>query len=152
MDCRGPVDAMTGRELTKLDDATCELRYDTLTRLEAVLRLLIERHGARMTLGETLAIVVGMARLCKQDRVTLAEMAEATGMSKQNLSRWARKRLGDSILFKLNEEDQRIQDIVMIDAARGQENIERIAVAFERAMRGEAPAPASAPEANGASE
>lgn len=110
--------------------AAVELRYRTLTELEKVLRLLVDRHGARMTLGEMLAITAGMARLCRQDQVTIAEISEATGLPKQNLSRWARKRVGDSISLKVNEDDQRVQDVVMKDALRGQENIERLARIF----------------------
>jgi len=110
--------------------AAVEVRYRTLTELEKVLRLLIDRHGARMTLGEMLAITAGMARLCRQDQVTIAEISEATGLPKQNLSRWARKRVGDSISLKVNEDDQRVQDVVMKDALRGQENIERLARIF----------------------
>ena len=110
--------------------AAVELRYRTLTELEKVLRLLVDRHGARMTLGEMLAITAGMARLCRQDQVTIAEISEATGLPKQNLSRWARKRVGDSISLKVNEDDQRVQDVMMKDALRGQENIERLARIF----------------------
>ena len=40
-----------------------EIRYRTLTELEKLLRLLVDRHGARMTLGEMLAITAAMARL-----------------------------------------------------------------------------------------
>lgn len=105
-----------------------QLRYRTLTRLEAVLRQLVNRHGSRVTLGEMLAIYAAMARLCKQDQVTIAEIADATGLSKQNVSRWAQKRIGDSIYFKINEEDGRMHDVIMLDRDRGQENIERLAV------------------------
>ena len=104
-----------------------DIRYRTLSELEKVLRLLVDHHGARMTLGEMLAITAGMARLCRKSQVTIAEIAEATGLPKQNLSRWARKRVGDSIDLKVNEDDQRVQDLVMTDAFRGQENIERLA-------------------------
>ena len=104
------------------------LRYRTLTRLEAVLRQLVNRYGSRVTLGEMLAIYAGMARLCKQDRVTIAEIADATGLSKQNLSRWAQKRLGDSIYFKVNEEDGRVLDVFMLDRNQAQEHIEQLAV------------------------
>ncbi len=107
-----------------------EIRYRTLTELEKVLRLLVDRHGARMTLGEMLAITAAMARLCRQEQVTIAEISEATGLPKQNLSRWARKRVGDSIALRVNEEDQRVHDVVMTDAFRGQENIERLARIF----------------------
>jgi len=104
-----------------------DVRYQTLTLLEDILRLLVDRHGARMTLGEMLAITVSMGRLCKQDRVTVAEIADATGLSKQNISRWAQKRIGDSIFLKINEEDQRMHDVVMLDRKRGQEHLELMA-------------------------
>ncbi len=103
--------------------AAAEVRFRTLVELEKVLRLLVDRHGARMTLGEMLAITAGMARLCKQDQVTIAEISEATGLPKQNLSRWARKRVGVSIALKVNENDQRVHDVVLTDMFRGQENI-----------------------------
>jgi DNA-binding transcriptional regulator GbsR (MarR family) len=99
--------------------------------MEKVLRVLVDRHGARATIGEMLAIYASMARLCKQDQVSIAEIAEATGLPKQNLSRWARKRIGESISLRVNEDDQRVHDVVMLDAQRGQENIERLAKLFK---------------------
>lgn len=115
-----------GKPLTDEERAT-EIRYRTLTELEKLLRLLVDRHGARMTLGEMLAITASMARLCKKDQVSIAEISEATGLPKQNLSRWARKRVGESISLKINEDDQRMHDVIMMDSSRGQENIERMA-------------------------
>jgi DNA-binding transcriptional ArsR family regulator len=103
------------------------LRYRTLMRLEELMRQLVNRHGARATLGEMLAIYTAMARLCKAERVTIGEIADATGLPKQNVSRWARKRIGDSIHLKVNEDDQRIHDVVMLDRNRGRESIERLA-------------------------
>lgn len=118
----------TGDRQKKSDrQATHGLRYRTLKKLEFVLRQLVDHHGARMTLGEMLAIYASMARLCKQDRVSIGEIAEATGLPKQNVSRWARKRIGDSIYLQINEEDQRIHDVAMLDRQRGRENIERLA-------------------------
>ena len=112
----------TGRSVQGTD-----IRYRTLSRLEQVLRVLVDRHGARMTLGEMLAVTAAMARLCKQDQITTAEIAEATGLPKQNISRWVRKRIGDSISLKINDDDQRMHDVVMLDRERGQEHIEQLA-------------------------
>jgi len=92
-----------------------------------VLHLMVERYGARMTLGEALAVAVTMTRLCRVDRVTLAEIADATGLRKQNLSRWALKRMGQSIELKSNEDDRRIKEIVLIDPDQGQEYVEALA-------------------------
>ena len=108
-----------------------EVRYRTLTQMEKVLRILVDRHGARATVGEMLAIYAAMVRLCKQDQVSIAEISEATGLPKQNLSRWARKRIGESISLRINEDDQRVHDVVMMDSLRGQENIERLAEIFK---------------------
>ena len=106
---------------------TARLRYKTLSRLEATLQLMVERYGARTTLGEALAISMTMGRLCKVDRVTVAEIADATGLRKQNISRWAQKRMGQSIEVRSNEDDQRIKEIVLIDPSRGQEYVEALA-------------------------
>jgi len=106
---------------------TARLRYKTLSRLEAVLQLMVQRYGSRTTLGEALAIASTMARLCRVERVTLAEIADATGLSKQNISRWAQKRMGESIEVQYNEDDRRIKEIVLIDPRRGQEYVKALA-------------------------
>ena len=106
---------------------TARLRYKTLSRLEAALQLMVKRYGSRTTLGESLAIATTMSRLCRTDRVTLAEIADATGLSKQNISRWAQKRMGQSIEMKSNEDDRRVKEIVLIDPSRGQEYVEELA-------------------------
>lgn len=110
--------------LTRADRS---LRYITLSRLEAALRLLVERYGPRTTLAEMLAITTALARLCKQRRVTIAEIAEATGQRKQNISRWAQKRVGRSILLETNADDQRTKELVLADPQRAQDHIERLA-------------------------
>jgi hypothetical protein len=93
-----------------------EVRYCTLHLMEELLSSLVARYGARMTLGELLAI-----------RVTIAEIAEATGLPKQNLSRWARKRIGDSIYLEVDEDDQRKNELIMMDRNRAQEHIVMLA-------------------------
>ena len=50
-----------------LDPQAEELRLQTLTRLEDVLRVLTERHGARVTVGELFAIYAAMSRLCRKE-------------------------------------------------------------------------------------
>ena len=104
-----------------------EKRYETLSALEEVLRQLVEHHGSRITLGEMLAITAAMALLCKGDKVTIAEIAEATGLPKQSVSRWAQKRIGDSIVLKINDDDRRVHDVSMLDSQRGGDNIARLA-------------------------
>jgi hypothetical protein len=60
-------------------------RHETLRRLEELLKVLIGRHGARMTLAELLAITAAMARMCERERVSVAEIAAVTGLPKQSL-------------------------------------------------------------------
>ena len=110
--------------------ADLKLRQETLGRMETLLKLQVERYGRRTTLGEMLAITATMRRLCTQDRVTLVEIADATGLPKQSLSRWAKKRVGESILLSVNDEDQRVHDVVLVDSKRGQEPIKRFAKVF----------------------
>lgn len=107
-----------------------ELRYETLQRLEEICRLLVDHYGARMTLGELHAIIATLRKLCRQDRVSVAEIADATGLPKQNISRWMQKRLGDSIYLRVNEDDQRMRDILLLDSRRGQEFFEELAVSM----------------------
>ena len=110
-----------------------DLRFETLNTLEEIMRQLVHHHGARITLGEMLAITAAMARWCKQDQVTIAEIAEATGLPKQSVSRWAQKRLGESIVLKTNDEDGRIREISMLDSQRGRDNIARLAEIMKNA-------------------
>jgi len=120
----GRIDRSSDQER---DDKADEIRFQTLTTLEVLLRALMERYGARMTVGELLSITAAMAMLCKRDQINIGEIAEATGISKQNISRWMRKRIGDSIVLKINEEDQRMHDVVLLDRERGQGFIEQMA-------------------------
>lgn len=91
------------------------------------MRLLTDRYGARATLGEVLTLTAGLARLCRSDRVTIAEIADATGLRKQNISRWAQKRVGHSIVLRANEDDKRIKEVVLVDPEQGQDYVEELA-------------------------
>lgn len=104
-----------------------EMRFETLSALEEILHQLVVHHGARVTLGEMLAITAAMARFCTADRVSIAEIAAATGLPKQSISRWAQKRLGESLALKMNDEDGRVRDLSLLDNQRGQDNIVRLA-------------------------
>lgn len=104
-------------------------------RLEEFIGLLVSRYGARMTLGELWTITTGLRKLCKKEWVTVAEIAEATGLPKQNISRWMQKRLGDSIHLRTNDDDQRMKDLALADPMRGQRFIEQLAAALEGGIR-----------------
>ncbi len=104
-----------------------EMRFETLSALEEILRQLVLHHGARVTLGEMLAITAAMARFCKRDRVTIAEIADTTGLPKQSVSRWAQKRLGESLVLMMNDDDGRVRDLSLLDNQRGRDNLARLA-------------------------
>ncbi len=97
--------------------------------------MLVGRYGARMTLGELWTITTALRKLCKKEWVTVAEIAEATGLPKQNISRWMQKRLGDSIHLRTNDDDQRMKDIGLEDPMRGQQFIEELAATLESNIR-----------------
>ncbi len=97
--------------------------------------MLVGRYGARMTVGELWTIVTGLRMLCEKEWVTVAEIAEVTGLPKQNISRWMQKRLGDSINLRTNDEDQRMKDIALADPMRGQQFLEQLAATIEGDIR-----------------
>jgi transcriptional regulator with XRE-family HTH domain len=80
-----------------------------------------------MTLGEMLAVTSAMALLCKQDKVSVAEIADITGLRKQNISRWMNKRVGDSVRLEVNDRDERVRDVSMVDPGRAQAHLESLA-------------------------
>lgn len=102
-------------------------RKDTLAVMEELLVVLVERYGRRTTLGEVLAIYAAMHRMCTQKQVTVAEIAEATGLPKQSLSRWAQKRVGDSIVLNINEDDQRVHDVRLVNEEVADETLRKLA-------------------------
>ena len=104
-----------------------KLRKDTLASMEELLTILVERYGRRTTLGEVLAIYAALHRMCFKDRVTIAEIAEATGLPKQSLSRWAQKRLGESIVLNINEDDQRVHDVRLVNKQVASEPLSQLA-------------------------
>ena len=59
--------------------------------------------------------------------MTIAEIAEATGLPKQSLSRWAQKRVGDSIVLNVNEDDQRVHDVRLVNHQVAAEPLSQLA-------------------------
>jgi DNA-binding transcriptional regulator GbsR (MarR family) len=104
-----------------------KVRKETLASMEDLLTILVERYGRRTTLGEVLAVYAALHRMCSKDRVTIAEIAEATGLPKQSLSRWAQKRLGESIVLNINEDDQRVHDVRLVNREAAAETLSQLA-------------------------
>ena len=115
-------------ETETLDEKT---RKQTLSRMEDLLAVLVSRYGRRTTLGEIYAIYAALHRMCSQECVTVAEIAEATGLPKQSLSRWAQKRVGDSIILNINEDDQRVHDVRLVNNQVATEPLKLLAEILE---------------------
>ena len=102
-------------------------RYRTLKKMEEILKMLVDRHGARMTLGELLTITSSMARLCEQDAVTVAEIADATGLPKQSVSRWARKRIDTRLLVaRTRAEDERVTEYALVNRDQAADHLKAL--------------------------
>lgn len=110
-----------------MDTMNSKSRIDTLAAMEELLTILVERYGRRTTLGETLAVYAALHRLCTHRQVTIAEIADATGLPKQSLSRWAQKRVGDSIVLNINEDDQRVHDVQLLNETVADEPLGKLA-------------------------
>ncbi len=110
-------------------------RKDTLAVMEELLIVLVERYGRRTTLGEMLAIYASLHRMCTKKQVTVAEIAEATGLPKQSLSRWAQKRVGDSIVLNTNEDDQRVHDVRLVNEEVADEPLLKLVEILRNAPR-----------------
>ena len=118
-----------------MDTMDSKTRINTLEAMEELLTILVERYGRRTTLGEMLAIYAALHRLCTHRQVTIAEIAEVTGLPKQSLSRWAQKRVGDSIILNTNEDDQRVHDLKLLDETVADEPLAKLAELLERGNR-----------------
>jgi len=117
----------------RTDDGTLDekTRKQTLSVMEDLLSVLVARYGRRTTLGEIYAIYAALHRMCSQECVTVAEIAEATGLPKQSLSRWAQKRVGDSIILNINEDDQRVHDVRLVNKQVATEPLKLLAEILE---------------------
>ena len=117
----------------RTDDGTLDpkTRKQTLGRMEDLMAVLVSRYGRRTTLGEIYAVYAALHRMCSQECVTVAEIAEATGLPKQSLSRWAQKRVGDSIILNINEDDQRVHDVRLVNKQVATEPLKLLAEILE---------------------
>jgi DNA-binding transcriptional regulator GbsR (MarR family) len=86
------------------------------SQLEALLKVLVERFGASRTLGEVYATTNALRAVREGRDFTLAEVADQTGISKQNLSRWLKIHIetGHAVI-QPHQEDGRRQSIDVVD-------------------------------------
>ncbi|MGD8832853.1 MAG: hypothetical protein PVF57_19765, partial [Pseudomonadales bacterium] len=85
-------------------------------QLEQLLKVFVDRFGASRTLGEAYAITYGLRVWREGGQVTLADVAEHTGIPKQNLSRWLKSRLEAQIVqTEPHDTDARMHQIKVVD-------------------------------------
>jgi len=90
--------------------------------------LLVERFGTGRTLGETYATVYALMVLRAGGIPSIAEIAKATGCSKQSLSRWLRYQIDiGQATTQPAEDDARKQEITITDPMWAYRHLESMA-------------------------
>lgn len=85
-------------------------------QLEQLLKVLVDRFGSARTLGEVYATTYGLRAYREGRNLTLADIAEHTGVSKQNLSRWLKVHVDtDHVVMQPHQDDARRQNINVTD-------------------------------------
>ncbi|MGD8416773.1 MAG: MarR family transcriptional regulator [Pseudomonadales bacterium] len=98
------------------------------TQLEQVLKVLVERFGPSRTLGQVYATTYGLRRIREGNPVSLNDIAEVTGVSKQNLSRWSRTLVSrERISVAPHEIDGRMQLIDVTNPGSAGRHLSEIA-------------------------
>ncbi len=93
-----------------------------------ILAVLVERFGASRTLGEVYATSYALKVLREGGNLSVADVAKATGCSKQNLSRWLQYQVGiGQAKTKPAEDDARRQEINITDPMWAYRHLESLA-------------------------
>jgi DNA-binding transcriptional regulator GbsR (MarR family) len=97
-------------------------------QLEDLLAVLVERFGRSKTLGEVYATVHALRVLRSGGTLTLSEVAEATGSSKQNLSRWLKYQIEiGQVTTREAEDDGRMRNFDITDPDWAYRHLESVA-------------------------
>ena len=97
-------------------------------QLMSLLAELVKRFGTGRTLGEVYANSYAIAASREGRTVSIAEISDATGVSKQNLSRWLQRQIEvDHVTVQPNENDARVQEINIPDLDLAGRHLESIA-------------------------
>ena len=101
-------------------------------QLGDLLAVLVERFGVARTLGEVYATSYALGVMREGRRPSVAEVAKATGCSKQNLSRWLQHQvdIGQAKTHRA-EDDARIQEISITDPVWAYRHLEPVAELFD---------------------
>lgn len=105
---------------------TCNVTPDQ--QLEDLLAVLVQRFGTGKTLGEVYATAYALRVLRSGGNPSIAEVAEATGCSKQNLSRWLKFQItiGQAVTGDV-EDDGRKRSIGITDPDWAYRHLEAVA-------------------------
>jgi len=97
-------------------------------RLEDLLAALVTRFGAERTLGEVHATSYALRMSREGSKFSVSDVAKATGVSKQSISRWLQHHVDTGVVkTQPAEDDARIQEITITDPARAYRHLEPIA-------------------------
>jgi DNA-binding MarR family transcriptional regulator len=93
-----------------------------------ILAVLVERFGARCTLGQAYAASYLLKEMSEGRKPSIADIARETGCSKQNLSRWLQNHIDiGHIAIQPAEEDARRLEITVTDPKRAYRHLNSLA-------------------------
>ncbi|MCZ6641246.1 MAG: hypothetical protein O7G86_11765 [Gammaproteobacteria bacterium] len=97
-------------------------------QLVDILAILVERFGAGRTIGEVYATSYALKEIREGGILSVADISEATGCSKQNLSRWLRYQVDiGQARTQPAEDDARRQEIAITDPMWAYRHLESLA-------------------------
>jgi transcriptional regulator with XRE-family HTH domain len=97
-------------------------------QLEDLLLVLVARFGAGCSLGEVYATSYFFRTLREGRKTSVSDAARATGLSKQNLSRWLQSKIDlGEVYTHLSDDDARIQEIGIVDLEWSYRHLELLA-------------------------
>ncbi len=97
-------------------------------QLEDLLAVLVARFGAERSLGEIHATSYALRLSREGSKFSVSDVAKATGVSKQSLSRWLQHHVDTGqVKTQPAEDDARIQEITITDPAWAYRHLEPMA-------------------------
>lgn len=105
------------------------------TQLEELLKVLVERFGTSRTLGEVYALTYALRTVREGKTLTLSDVAERTGIPKQNLSRWLKSQVErERAEIQLAEDDARRYIITVTNLDGGCRHLPAVAELLNSSM------------------
>ena len=106
------------------------MKLPTLHKLESIVRVLVQRYGRTTTLGELLAATIGIRRIAEGEPISVTDLAELSGESTSNVSRWLGK--VPHVELAPDQSDQRRKLIQFTDPDRAFRHLPAIQEVFQR--------------------